>query len=47
VDALVWIGVVAILLSLALVYFPELSDAVKSIPPLIHQAAADIRNWWK
>ena len=47
VEALVWIGVVAILLSLALVYFPELSDAVKSIPPLIHQAAADIRNWWK
>jgi phage shock protein PspC (stress-responsive transcriptional regulator) len=46
-DAIVWVVVVATLLWLAFHYFPELSDAVKSIPSLVHQAAGDIRNWWK
>jgi phage shock protein PspC (stress-responsive transcriptional regulator) len=46
-DAIVWTVVVATLLWLAFHYFPELNDAVKSIPSLIHQAAGDIRSWWK
>jgi phage shock protein PspC (stress-responsive transcriptional regulator) len=46
-DAIVWVAVVTTLLWLAFHYFPELSDAVKSIPSQVHQAADDIRNWWK
>jgi phage shock protein PspC (stress-responsive transcriptional regulator) len=46
-DAVVWLTVVAALLWLAVHYFPELSDAVRSIPSLAHQAANDIREWRK
>jgi phage shock protein PspC (stress-responsive transcriptional regulator) len=46
-DAIVWVAVVAALLWLAFHFFPELSDAVKSIPALVHQAADDIRSWWR
>jgi phage shock protein PspC (stress-responsive transcriptional regulator) len=45
-DAIVWLTVVAALLWLAFHYFPELRDAVHTIPSLAHQAADDIRNWW-
>ena len=46
-DAVVWLAVVAVLLWLAVHYFPELREAVRSIPSLAHQAADDIRAWWK
>jgi phage shock protein PspC (stress-responsive transcriptional regulator) len=46
-DAMVWLAVVAALLWLAVHYFPELREAVRSIPSLAHQAADDIRAWWK
>src|SRR5208282_3026397 len=46
-DAVVWLAVVAALLWLAVHYFPELREAVRSIPALAHQAADDIRTWWK
>ncbi len=46
-DAVVWLAVVAALLWLAVHYFPELREAVHSIPSLAHQAADDIRTWWK
>jgi phage shock protein PspC (stress-responsive transcriptional regulator) len=46
-DAVVWLAVVAALLWLAFHYFPELREAVQSIPALAHQAADDIRTWWK
>ena len=46
-DAVVWLAVVAALLWLAVHYFPELREAVRSIPSLAHQAADDIRAWWK
>jgi phage shock protein PspC (stress-responsive transcriptional regulator) len=45
-DAVVWLAVVAALLWLAVHYFPELRDAVHSIPALAHQAADDVRSWW-
>ena len=45
-DAVVWLAVVAVLLWLAVHYFPELRDAVHGIPALAHQAADDIRTWW-
>jgi hypothetical protein len=46
-DAVVWLAVVAALLWLAVHYFPELREAVRSIPSLAHQAADDTRAWWK
>jgi len=46
-DAVVWLAVFAVLAWLALHFFPELREAVKSIPSLAHQAADDIRSWWK
>jgi len=46
-DAVVWLAVVAALLWLAVHYFPELREAVRSLPALAHQAAEDIRTWWK
>jgi len=45
-DAVVWLAVVAALLWLAVHHFPELREAVRSIPSLAHQAADDIREWW-
>jgi hypothetical protein len=46
-DAVVSLAVVAVLLWLAFHYFPELREAVRSIPSLAHQAADDIREWRK
>jgi len=46
-DAVVSLAVVAVLLWLAAHYFPELREAIQSIPSLAHQAADDIRAWWK
>jgi phage shock protein PspC (stress-responsive transcriptional regulator) len=46
-DAVVSLVVVIALLCLAVHYFPELREAVRSIPSLAHQAADDIRSWCK
>jgi phage shock protein PspC (stress-responsive transcriptional regulator) len=46
-DAVVWLAIVAALLWLAAHYFPELREAVRSIPSVAHQAADDIRAWCK
>jgi phage shock protein PspC (stress-responsive transcriptional regulator) len=45
-DAVVWLAIVAALLWLAVHYFPELREAVRSFPSLAHQAAHDIQAWW-
>ena len=46
-DALVGVAIFAALLWLAFLYFPQVSQAVHSLPGLIHQAADDIQTWWK
>ncbi|HTS18441.1 MAG TPA: PspC domain-containing protein [Verrucomicrobiae bacterium] len=46
-DAVVWVAIVAVLLWLAVHYFPELREAVRSVPSVAHQAADDIRAWGK
>jgi phage shock protein PspC (stress-responsive transcriptional regulator) len=46
-DMITGIVVAAILLCLAFHYFPEVRQAVDSIPALAHQAADDINAWWK
>jgi len=45
-DAVIWLGVVAVLVCLAVQYFPEVRDAFHSIPALVHHALDDIRTWW-
>jgi hypothetical protein len=45
-DAVIWLAVVLALLRLAAQYFPELRNAIRSIPMVAHQAADDIRAWW-
>jgi phage shock protein PspC (stress-responsive transcriptional regulator) len=46
-DAIVWLIIAAVLVWLAVHFAPELRDAIKSIPSIAHQAADDIRAWWK
>jgi phage shock protein PspC (stress-responsive transcriptional regulator) len=46
-DAVVWVGIVAALVLLAVHYFPELREAVHNLPSVAHQAADDIQTWWK
>jgi phage shock protein PspC (stress-responsive transcriptional regulator) len=46
-DAVVWVGIVAALVLLAVHYFPELREAIHNLPSVVHQAADDIQTWWK
>jgi phage shock protein PspC (stress-responsive transcriptional regulator) len=46
-EALVSLGIVIVLLWLAAHYFPEVREAIQSIPSLAHQAAGDIQAWCK
>ena len=46
-DAVMGIAIFAALIWLAWLYFPQLSQAVHSVPALEHQAADDIHAWWK
>jgi phage shock protein PspC (stress-responsive transcriptional regulator) len=45
-DAIVGVMVAVILLCLAVHFFPELRQAVQSIPALTDQAVADVKAWW-
>jgi phage shock protein PspC (stress-responsive transcriptional regulator) len=45
-DGIIGIAIAVILLALAIHHFPELRDAVQSIPSNAHQAANDLRTWW-
>jgi phage shock protein PspC (stress-responsive transcriptional regulator) len=45
-DAAVWLVVAGALLWLGVHFFPEVRQAVQSIPSVAHQAADDIRTWW-
>lgn len=46
-DAAIWLGVVAVLLCLAVHYFPQLHQAIHDAPWQAHQAIDSIRKWWK
>ncbi len=46
-DVLVWFVVAAALFWMALHFFPELHQAIQSLPAVMHQAANDVRDWWK
>jgi phage shock protein PspC (stress-responsive transcriptional regulator) len=46
-DAIVWVVMIAALVWLAVHYLPQVREAVQSVPAFVHQAADDIRTWWK
>jgi hypothetical protein len=46
VDTIVWVAVAVILLCLAIHYFPELRQAVQSIPAQADRAISDVKSWW-
>ncbi|HZL41695.1 MAG TPA: PspC domain-containing protein [Verrucomicrobiae bacterium] len=46
-DVVIWLAVVAVLAWLAVHFFPELREAIRSFPSLVHHAANDLRDWWK
>ena len=45
-DAAIWIVFALALAYLSLHFYPELKNAVQSIPGTIHQAGQDIHGWW-
>jgi phage shock protein PspC (stress-responsive transcriptional regulator) len=46
VDTLVWIAVAIILLCLAIHYFPELHQAMQSLPTQADEAVTQVKTWW-
>jgi phage shock protein PspC (stress-responsive transcriptional regulator) len=46
VDIIVGIIVAVILLCLAIAYFPELKDALQSVPNVARDAVHGIKSWW-
>jgi phage shock protein PspC (stress-responsive transcriptional regulator) len=46
-DVVTWVAVAAVFLWMAVHFFPELREAAHNIPALAHQAAEDLRGWWK
>lgn len=46
VDGIVWVAVAAILLAMAVHFFPELRNAIQAVPGQAHQAVHDIQAWW-
>lgn len=46
VDTVVWIVVALVLLCLAIHYFPELRQAMESVPTVAQDAANGVKSWW-
>jgi hypothetical protein len=46
VDTIVGIIVIVVLVCLAIAYFPELRQALKSFPTVAHQAVHGVKSWW-
>ncbi|MGA3006667.1 MAG: PspC domain-containing protein, partial [Opitutaceae bacterium] len=46
IDAIVWIAVAAVFLWLGLHYLPQLWEAFRNIPSVVHDAVHQIKQWW-
>jgi phage shock protein PspC (stress-responsive transcriptional regulator) len=46
VDLLVWLAVAALAVWLAFRYLPQAREAIQHIPPIIHEAVSNIKEWW-
>jgi phage shock protein PspC (stress-responsive transcriptional regulator) len=47
VDTIVWIVVTVVLLCLAVHYFPQLHQALESVPTVAQQAVHGVKSWWQ
>lgn len=47
VDTIVWIAVAVVLLCLAVHYFPQLHQALESVPTVAQQAVQGVKSWWQ
>jgi len=45
-DGLVWLGFIVVLVWLGDHYVPQVHEALQQLPPAIHQAVADLKQWW-
>jgi phage shock protein PspC (stress-responsive transcriptional regulator) len=46
VDLLVWLAVAAVIVWLAIRYMPQAHEAIRHIPPVVHEALDNIKAWW-
>ncbi len=46
VDLLVWLAVAAVVVWLAIRYMPQAKEALHNLPPVVHEAANNIKEWW-
>jgi phage shock protein PspC (stress-responsive transcriptional regulator) len=46
VDAAVWVAVAIALVVVGKHYLPQVHAAVHNLPPTVHQAVNDVRDWW-
>jgi phage shock protein PspC (stress-responsive transcriptional regulator) len=45
-DVLVWLTVAAVIVWLAFRYLPQAREAIHNVPPMIHEAVNNLREWW-
>jgi hypothetical protein len=45
-DAFIGIGFVVVLLWLAGHHLPQIHEAFRNIPPLVHEAVNAVKDWW-
>ena len=46
VDVLVWLAVAVVVVWLAIRYMPQAHEAIRNIPPVVHEAVNNIKDWW-
>jgi phage shock protein PspC (stress-responsive transcriptional regulator) len=45
-DAVIWLAVMAALLWLGSHYLPQVGEAIRNIPSVVHDAIHQIKQWW-
>jgi len=46
VDVLVWMAVAVVVVWLAIRYMPLAHEAIRNLPPVVHEAVNNIKEWW-
>jgi phage shock protein PspC (stress-responsive transcriptional regulator) len=46
VDSFVWLGMLAVLIWFADHYVPQAHEALQNLPPAVHHATDQLREWW-
>jgi len=45
-DVIAWLGFLALVILLADRYLPQAHEALKNLPPVIHEAVDSVQRWW-